>query len=42
MSESYVEVTTSPLLGEHTREIFSELLGMDESQIEQLKEEAAI
>jgi formyl-CoA transferase len=42
MSESYVEVTTSPLLGEHTREIFSELLGMNESQIEQLKEEAAI
>ena len=42
MSESYVEVTTSPLLGQHTKEVYGELLGMDEKQIEQLKEEAAI
>jgi formyl-CoA transferase len=42
LSDSPVEVTASPLLGEHTAEILSEVMGYDENQIEQLREEGVI
>lgn len=42
LSDSPVEVTASPLLGEHTADILSEVMGYDENQIEQLREEGVI
>ena len=42
LSDSPVDVTASPLLGEHTAEILSEVMGYDENQIEQLREEGVI
>ena len=41
LSDSPVEVTRSPLLGEHTDEILSEVLGYDAGEIEGLKEAGA-
>ena len=42
LSASPSEVIRSPLLGEHTHEILSEVLGYDASEIEQLSEAGAI
>jgi formyl-CoA transferase len=41
MSDSPTEVTRSPLLGEHTREVLAEL-GLSESEIKSLRAEKAI
>jgi formyl-CoA transferase len=41
LSDSPVEVTRSPLLGEHTDEILSEVLGYESSDIDELKEAGA-
>jgi len=41
LSDSPVEVTRSPLLGEHTDEILGEVLGYDASQIDQFKDAGA-
>ncbi|NIW04302.1 MAG: formyl-CoA transferase [Gammaproteobacteria bacterium] len=41
LSDSPVEVERSPLLGEHTAEILSEVLGYDSEHIEHLKEAGA-
>ena len=41
LSDSPVEVTPSPLLGEHTDEILTGVLGYDTGQIDELKEAGA-
>ena len=41
LSDSPVEVTRSPLLGEHTDEILGEVLGYEGGEIDQLKEAGA-
>jgi formyl-CoA transferase len=41
LSDSPVEVTRSPLLGEHTDEILGEVLGYDAGQIDQFKDAGA-
>jgi formyl-CoA transferase len=41
LSESPVEVTRSPLLGEHTNEILSDVLGYKSNEIDSLKEAGA-
>ena len=41
LSDSPVEVTRSPLLGEHTDEILSEVLGYDSGGIDELREAGA-
>ena len=41
LSDSPVEVTRSPLLGEHTDEILSEVLGYGSDEIDELKEAGA-
>jgi formyl-CoA transferase len=42
LSDSPVEVKTSPLLGEHTEEILTDLLGYDKATIDQLRAEGVI
>jgi formyl-CoA transferase len=42
LSDSPVEVKTSPLLGEHTVEILTELLGCDQATIEQFRTQGVI
>ncbi len=42
LSESSVEVTRSPLLGEHTDEILGEVLGLSEQEINEAREHGAI
>jgi len=41
LSDSPVEVTRSPLLGEHTEEILEKVLGYESSEIDELKEAGA-
>jgi len=41
LSDSPVEVTRSPLLGEHTEEILGEVLDYDDTKIGQLKDDGA-
>jgi len=41
LSDSPVEVTRSPLLGEHTNEILSDVLGYEANEIDSLKEAGA-
>ena len=41
LSDSPVEVTRSPLLGEHTNEILSDVLGYETNEIDSLKEAGA-
>ena len=41
LSDSPVEVTRSPLLGEHTDEILSEVLGYESGEIDELREAGA-
>lgn len=42
LSDSPVDVTRSPLLGEHTDEILGEFLGMSESEIQNARDHGAI
>jgi formyl-CoA transferase len=42
MSESYVEVDRSPLLGEHNAEVYAEWLGLTAHDLEALKAQAVI
>jgi formyl-CoA transferase len=42
MSDSCVPVKSAPLLGQHTSEIYSELLGCSAEQLESLRAEGAI
>ncbi len=42
MSDSPVEVTRSPLLGEHTQEILSSVLGYNKNEIEEIQSSGAI
>ena len=42
LSESPVEVTTSPLLGEHNAEIYEEFFGYGEEELARLKQEQVI
>lgn len=42
LSDSPVEVQTSPLLGEHTTEILTDLLSYDQATIDQLRAEGVI
>ena len=42
MSESYVEVDRSPLLGEHNAEVYAEWLGLTARDLEDLKGQAVI
>jgi formyl-CoA transferase len=42
LSDSPVEVQTSPLLGEHTEEILAGLLSYDKATIDQLRAEGVI
>ena len=41
LSDSPVEMIRSPLLGEHTDDILSQVLGYQESEIDQLKQSGA-
>jgi formyl-CoA transferase len=42
LSDSPVEVQTSPLLGEHTQEVLTDLLGYDQATLDQLRVEGVI
>jgi formyl-CoA transferase len=42
LSDSPVEVQTAPLLGEHTEEILTGLLGYDKAMVDQLRVEGVI
>ncbi len=42
MSDSISEVTRSPLLGEHTDEILSDVLGFDQSTVQEIKNSGAL
>ncbi|MGQ4808327.1 Formyl-CoA:oxalate CoA-transferase [Candidatus Entotheonellaceae bacterium PAL068K] len=42
LSDSAVEVTASPLMGEHTEAILGEVMGYDKDQMEQLRQEKVI
>ena len=42
MSDSPTEVTRAPLLGEHSAEVYSTLLGFDAAAVEALKKDGVI
>ncbi len=42
LSDSPIEIKTSPLLGEHTAEILREVMGYSEKDLEQLRAEGVI
>ena len=42
LSDSYVKVDRSPLLGEHTDEILREVVGLSEEEIAAAREEGAV
>ena len=42
LSDSPVEVTTSPLLGEHNAEVYSEFFSYGEEELARLKDEQVI
>jgi formyl-CoA transferase len=42
LSDSPIEIKTSPLLGEHSTEILREVMGYDDQQLEQLRAEGVI
>lgn len=42
MSESHVPVRSSPLLGQHTEEVLSEWLGLDQEEIEDFRRKSAV
>ena len=37
-----MEITASPLLGEHTEEVLREVMGYDKDKVEQLRKEGVI
>jgi formyl-CoA transferase len=42
LSDSPVEIKSSPLLSEHTEEILAEVMGLDKAAVEKLREEGAV
>ena len=42
LSESPVEITSSPLLGEHTAAVLREVMGCDDEELERLRAEGVI
>ena len=42
LSDSPVDVTTSPLLGEHNAEVYAQMFGYTEDDLAKLKEEKVI
>ena len=42
LSDSPVEIVSSPLLGEHTEEVLRELMGYDKDKVEQLRKEGVV
>jgi formyl-CoA transferase len=42
LSESPVEITSSPLLGEHTAAVLREVIGCDDAELERLRAEGVI
>ncbi len=42
LSDSPVEVQSSPLLGEHTDEILGEVMGYTKEQVAQLRDEGVV
>ena len=42
LSDSPVEIFSSPLLGEHTEEVLRELMGYDKDKVEQLRKEGVV
>jgi len=42
LSDSPVEIVSSPLLGEHTEEVLHELMGYDKEKVEQLRKEGVV
>ncbi|HEY5865724.1 MAG TPA: CoA transferase, partial [Candidatus Tectomicrobia bacterium] len=42
LSDSPVEIFSSPLFGEHTEEVLRELMGYDKDKVEQLRKEGVI
>jgi formyl-CoA transferase len=42
MSDTEVEVTSAPLLGQHNEEVYAEVLGYTAEQLAELREEGVI
>ena len=42
LSDSPVEITPSPLLGEHTEEVLHEVMGYDKEKVDQLRNEGVV
>ena len=42
LSDSPVEVESSPLLGEHTEEILAEVMGLDKAAVAKLRDDGAV
>jgi len=42
LSDSPVEITASPLLGEHTEEVLHEVMGYDKDKVDQLHKEGVV
>jgi formyl-CoA transferase len=42
LEDSPVEITSAPLLGEHNREIYRELMGFNDAELEQLRQQGVI
>jgi formyl-CoA transferase len=42
LSDSPVEIKSSPLLGEHTEEILAEVMGLDKAAVDRLREDGAV
>ena len=42
LSDSPVEIKSSPLLSEHTEEILAEVMGLDKAAVDKLREDGAV
>jgi len=42
LSDSPVEITPSPLFGEHTEEVLREVMGYDKEKVDQLRKEGVV
>jgi crotonobetainyl-CoA:carnitine CoA-transferase CaiB-like acyl-CoA transferase len=42
MSESYVKVTSSPILGADNADVYGEMLGLSKDDVEALKKEGVV